>query len=165
MGVQGKNIKRFSLAQMTWEDLSGEQGLRQEMESARQAHRDHFRWKGTMRHGSEMRKSLVCSRIKKRQGLLRLGHRSKRGGHHCDVFSSWFYRESRSSEGKAFHNARGRGTNRLIYLSHLTKTWKMNLKGAGIKSRVKGQSGGLTERCWLLGGWWRQWSYKEADGK
>lgn len=32
MGVQGKNIKRFSLAQMTWEDLSEEQGLRQEME-------------------------------------------------------------------------------------------------------------------------------------
>ena len=42
MGVQGKNIKRFSLYQMTWEDLSEEQGLRQEMESARQAHRDHF---------------------------------------------------------------------------------------------------------------------------
>lgn len=111
MGVQGKNIKRFSLAQMTWEDLSEEQGLRQEMESARQAHRDHFRRKGTMRHGSEMRKSLVCSRIKKRQGRLCLGHRSKRGGQHCDVFSSWFYRESRSSEGRAFHNARGRGTN------------------------------------------------------
>lgn len=154
MGVQGKNIKRFSLYQMTWEDLSEEQGLRQEMESARQAHRDHFQWKGTMCYGSEMRKSLVCSRIKKRQRLLCLGHRSKRrGGQHCNMFSSWFYRQSRSSEWRAFHSARGRGANRLIYLSHLTNSWKMDLKRTEIKPRVKGRSGGLTERCWLLGGW------------
>lgn len=121
--------------------------LRQEMEPAKQTHRDHFWWKGTMCYGSEMRKGLVCSRIKKRQGLFCLGHRSKRrGGQHCSVFSSWFCRESRSSEWRAFHNARGRGANRLIYLSHLTNSWKMDLKGAGIKSGVKGKSGGLRER-------------------